>query len=84
MPRDTSSLFDYPFSADDLLLAAAVLLVLAAFLLVSSRRCKIVLRHSELTAVLKQPTAAPPLQTLGNDPNTVRYPLDEAEIPRQR
>jgi len=58
--------------------------VLAAFLLVSSSRRKIVLRHSELTAALQQPTAAPPLQTRGNDLDTVRYLLYEAEIPRQR
>jgi hypothetical protein len=52
MPRDTSSLFDYPFSSGDFLLAAAVLLVLAAFLLVFSGRRKIAVRHSEVTEEL--------------------------------
>jgi len=114
MQSDTRSLFDYPFSGGDLLLAAAVLLVLAAFLLVFSSRRKIALRHSEvteelmvylarmtdaleiqsartperlladLTAALKQPNAPPPLQTLGNDPHTGRYPLHQTEIPPER
>ena len=52
MPSEPSSLFDYPFSSGDLLVAAAVLLVLAAFLLVSSSRRKIALRHSEVTEEL--------------------------------
>jgi hypothetical protein len=52
MQSDTSSLFDYPFSSGDLLLAAAVLLVLSAFLLAFSSRRKIALRHSEVTEEL--------------------------------
>jgi len=52
MPRDTSSLFEYPFSSGELLPAPAVLLVLAAFLLLFSRRRKIALRHSEVSEEL--------------------------------
>jgi hypothetical protein len=52
MQSDTSSLFDYPFSSGDLLLAASVLLLLAACLLVFSSRRKIALRHSEVTEEL--------------------------------
>jgi len=52
MQSDKSSLFDYPFSSGDLLLAAAILLVLAALLLVFSKRRTIALRHSEVTEEL--------------------------------
>ncbi len=39
---------------------------------------------ADLTAALQQPNVPPPLQTLGNDPNTARYPLHNAEIPPER
>ncbi len=39
---------------------------------------------AELTAALKQPNVPPPLQTPGNDPDTVRYPMYKSEIPPER
>jgi hypothetical protein len=39
---------------------------------------------ADLTAAMKQPSVPPPLQTLGNDPHTARYPLHDAETPPER
>ena len=39
---------------------------------------------AELTAALKQTNFPSPLQTLGNDPKTMRYPAYQGEIPPER